>query len=55
MEKKKGFFKSVDNPNMKKDFLDTQKLSEEITLKKARLKGVKKIVTESMKVFFPLF
>lgn len=41
--------------DMKKDFLDTQKLSEEIALKKAKLKGVKKIVTESMKVFFPLF
>ena len=41
--------------DMKEDFLETQKVSEEITIEKAKLKGWKKLVTEVMKVFFPLF
>ena len=40
---------------MKKDFLETQSASEEITEPKAKLKGWKKLITEVMKVFFPLF
>ena len=40
---------------MKKDFLETQSASEEITEPKAKLKGWKKVITEVMKVFFPLF
>lgn len=41
--------------DMKKDFLDTQNKSEEITLKKSKLKGIKKLVAEVLKVFSPLF
>ncbi|MBQ8681818.1 MAG: cardiolipin synthase [Bacilli bacterium] len=40
---------------MKKDFLETLDISEEIIGKKVKLKGWKKLVTESMKIFFPLF
>lgn len=41
--------------DMKKDFIETQNISEEITENKAKLKGWKKLITEVMKVFFPLF
>lgn len=40
---------------MKKDFLETQKVSEEITKEKSKLKGLKRLLPEIMKVFFPLF
>lgn len=41
--------------DMKKDFLQTLNISEQITEDKAKLKGWKKVITEVMKVFFPLF
>lgn len=41
--------------DMKKDFLETLDVSEEIIKEKAKLKGWKKLLTEVMKVFFPLF
>lgn len=41
--------------NMKADFLQTQSFSEKITEEKAKLKGIKKLITEVMKVFFPMF
>ena len=41
--------------DMKEDFEDTLSLSEEITLKTAKLKGIKKLVAEFIKVFSPLF
>lgn len=40
---------------MKKDFLEIQNISENITEKKAKLKGWKKLIIEVMKVFFPMF
>ena len=40
---------------MKNDFLETQIISEEITEEKSKLKGIKKLLPEIMKVFFPLF
>lgn len=40
--------------NMKHDFLETQNVSKEID-HDFKLKGVKKLVTEIMKAFFPLF
>ena len=41
--------------NMKRDFLDTQSVSEEIKEENCKLKGLKKILVEVMKVYFPLF
>lgn len=41
--------------DMKKDFIETLEVSEEISLKRARLKGWKKLLAEVMKVFSPLF
>ena len=41
--------------DIKKDFLDTLKVSEHITESSAKLKGWKKLIIEVMKVFFPLF
>lgn len=41
--------------DMKKDFENTLNVSEEITLKKSKLKGIKKLVAEILKVFSPLF
>lgn len=40
---------------MHKDFLETVKKSEMITLEKAKLKGWKKLIAEVMKVYSPLF
>lgn len=40
--------------NMKEDFLETQNLSKEITEKTSKLKGWKKLIAETMKVFSPL-
>lgn len=40
--------------SMKNDFLNTIDMSEKITLKKAKLKGIKKLFAEIMKVFSPL-
>lgn len=41
--------------DMKKDFLDTQNKSEQITKSKAKLKGLKRLLVEFIKIFFPLF
>lgn len=41
--------------DMKRDFLDIQSFSEEITEQKSELKGWKKLLIEVMKVFFPMF
>ena len=41
--------------HMKNDFLETQNISLEITGSKAKLKGLKRLLTEIMKIFFPLF
>lgn len=41
--------------DMKKDFLETQKISEKITKENSKLKGIKKLFIEALKVFFPLF
>lgn len=41
--------------DMKEDFLETQSKSKEITKKDSKLKGIKKLVAEVMKVFSPLF
>lgn len=41
--------------DMKKDFIETMKVSEEIKDAKNRLASWKKILVEVMKVFFPLF
>ena len=41
--------------DMKEDFLETQNMSLEIALKDSKLKGIKKLIVEVMKVFFPLF
>lgn len=41
--------------DMKKDFIETQSKSKKITKKDSKLKGIKKLVAEVMKVFSPLF
>lgn len=41
--------------SMKKDYLNTLKISQLIPIEKSRLKGLKKILIEFLKVFFPLF
>lgn len=41
--------------DMKRDFLETQSISQEIIGSKAKLKGWERLLTEVMKVFFPLF
>lgn len=41
--------------DMKKDFLETQNASQEISKSNAKLKGWKRLVTEVMKVFFRCF
>lgn len=41
--------------DMKTDFIETISVSEEITEKNAKLKGLKKLIAEIMKVFSPLF
>ncbi|MBQ9072399.1 MAG: cardiolipin synthase [Bacilli bacterium] len=41
--------------DMKEDFEKTLDISEEITLKKSKLKGLKKLIAEILKVFSPLF
>lgn len=48
-------YKSKCIQDMKKDFLDTVSVSEEITEKQSKLKGWKKLLVEVVKVFFPLF
>ena len=40
---------------MKKDFLDTEKISIEMTLEKSKLKGFDRLIAEALKVFSPLF
>lgn len=40
---------------MKKDFLDTEKISIEMTLEKSKLKGFDRLIAETLKVFSPLF
>lgn len=41
-------------PDMKKDFLNTVAVSEEISVEQARLRGIKRLSAEVMKVFSPL-
>lgn len=41
--------------DMKNDFEQTLTVSEKITLEKSKLKGIKKLVAEILKVFSPLF
>ena len=37
------------------DFLDTEKISIEMTLEKSKLKGFDRLIAEALKVFSPLF
>ena len=41
--------------DMKKDFLETQDKSQQITKKESKLKGLKKLIAEFLKVYSPLF